>query len=217
MSEAAAADGGPPKTSARRSTLNIDLGPLRGAVDARAAADGVRPADVVRRALQAHLQGELESDGAVEAKAREPDAYRPALAAADAAALDRLMALTGARSRVVVLRSLIQGTPLFAAATAPGAGANLAKAVQSLITSNHQLVGMARNLNQIARSLHFAPGKTTGADRLVLQASAGTIREHLEVASRLAGELRPLVKLAGEARPKPRRRRAASPEVEGMQ
>lgn len=199
MSEAAAADGRPPKKGARRSTLSVDLGPLRQAVDARAEADGLKPADVVRRALKAHLQGQSEGAKVAPMSEAEDGVYRPALTAADAAALDQLMALTGARSRVVVLRSLIRGTPLYAAANAPGAGANLAMAVQSLIASNHQLVGLARNVNQIAKSLHVAPGKTTGADRLVLQASAGAIREHLEAAARLAGELRPMVKLSKEA------------------
>ncbi|NRF71394.1 plasmid mobilization relaxosome protein MobC [Aquincola sp. S2] len=193
----------------KRATLNIDLGPLRPAVDARAKAEGMRVSDVVRIAVQVHLSDDREEPPAAgDAGGVGEAVYRPNLSARDAAKLDELRARTGRRTRQGVLRALIDGIAL-APTGGPAGSQNLGDAVQQLIRSNAELVAIGRNLNQVAHSLNLYPGKTTAADREALERTVAAVYDHLEAAARLAAEIRPLVRLPDEPPPAaPRRARS---------
>ena len=72
-------------------------------------------------------------------------------------------------------------------------------AVEALGVSNHRLVAIGRNMNQIARALHVAGGKATTADVLAIDDAQRAIQKHLDLAAALVGELRPMFKSKGEA------------------
>lgn len=193
----------------RRKTLNIDLGPLRAEVEARAAAEGVRLSDAVRHAIQRYLHPATDTRAADRSApaATEEGSYRPSLTARDAAKLDQLRARTGRRTRQGVLRALIDGIELAPAGT--GGSQHLGEAVQHLIRSNSELVAIGRNLNQVAHSLNRYPGKTTANDRQTIERTVAAVYDHLEAAARLAAEIRPLVRLPDEPPPAaPRRARS---------
>lgn len=184
----------------RRACLSVDVGELKGLLEARSAAAGVRPSTWVREALQAALRPaegqngsavltEPVSDQAGEANSGA-SVYRARFDAAQAAKLDLIVARTGRRSRIKALYALLDGVQLGAEASA----ANLADAVQALARSNHELVAVGRNLNQVAKSLNAFPGKTSVADRMAIERVLATTRGHLEAAARLVAELRPAVK-----------------------
>lgn len=193
----------PSKT--RTTLLTVELGALKAPVLARSAATGVRPSEWVRQALQRALEGPEEAaevDGRVTGalvagdepvgvvSGRGPGVYRAWFDAAQTAKLDLIVARTGRRSRVKALHALLDGVQLGAEASA----ANLGDAVQALARSNHELVAVGRNLNQVAKSLNAYPGKTTTADRMAIEVVLATLRGHLDDAARLVTELRPLVK-----------------------
>lgn len=75
----------------------------------------------------------------------------------------------------------------------------MSDAVEALGASNHRLVAIGRNINQIAKALHGAGGRATTADVLALEEALGAIHRHLDLASTLVGELRPMFKTKGEA------------------
>ena len=77
-----------------------------------------------------------------------------------------------------------------------GGGVSLREVVEALGASNHQLVSIGRNVNQIAKMLRTVPGKTTATDSLVLEAAATAIHEHVSQASKLVGQLRPMLRRA---------------------
>jgi hypothetical protein len=191
----------------RRAVLTVDLGStLRTAVAERATAEGLRVSDVVRQAVQEHIAGgrELRADRRGDQQPEGGGQYQPHLDAKYAAKLDELKLRTGRRTRHGVLRALIDGIDL-----APAAGGlNLGAAVQQLIRSNAELVAIGRNLNQVAHSLNLYPGKTTATDRQAIERTITAVYGHLEVAARLAAEVRPLVRLPDEPPTPPRRPRS---------
>lgn len=186
---------GAPAAATRRSILSVDLGGLKEPLEARSAATGVKPSAWVREALQRALAGSGDAS-AVPADPRGVDAgrgpgvYRAWFDADQTAKLDLIVARTGRRSRIKALHALLDGVQLGAEASA----VNVADAVQALARSNHELVAVGRNLNQVAKTLNAFPGKTTVADRMAIERVLATARGHLEVAARLVAELRPLVK-----------------------
>lgn len=191
-----------------RATLNVDLGALREAVEARSAAAGVKPSAWVRQALQEALArpqgGAATGDDTGERgvppladQAQGVDAsrgkgvYRAWFDAEQTAKLDLVVARTGRRSRIKALHALLDGVQLEPA----GASAvNLVAAVGALTRSNYEMVGIGRNLNQLAKNLNAYPGKTTAADRSAIERVLAMTRGHVEQAARLVAELRPLVK-----------------------
>lgn len=189
------------RISRPRKTLNIDLGPLRKAVEMAAAASAVKPSAWIRSAVRSQLAAQSSSstpmgdllNTAGTDPARGPGVYRAWFNREQTAKLDDLVACSGRRSRIHVLHALLDGVQL-----TPGGseahGAGLADAVQTLVRSNHELVAFGRNLHQIARSLQTHPGRTTAADRLALDDALKSVRTHVEAGARLAAELRPLVK-----------------------
>ncbi len=203
----AAVPAGAGRIAKPRATLNVDLGPLREAVEARSAAAGVKASAWVRQALQEALarpQGAAVTDHepgvatppaaagpqGVDAS-RGPGVYRAWFDAEQTAKLDQVVARTGRRSRIKALHALLDGVQLEPA----GASAvDLVSAVGALTRSNHELVAIGRNLNQLTKNLNAYPGKTTAADRSAIERVLAMTRGHVEQAARLVAELRPLVK-----------------------
>lgn len=188
---------GRPGRAVRRSTLNVDLGPLRAAVDAASRQAEVKPSAWVRQAVQRALDGSGEGFAMPAGKQEtDPDrgegVYRAWFDADQTTKLDLIVARTGRRSRIKALHALLDGVQVGAEASA----ANLADAVEALARSNHELVAVGRNLNQVAKSLNAFPGKTSVADRMAIERVLATTRGHLEVAARVVAELRPTVKTA---------------------
>lgn len=184
-----------------RKTLNIDLGPLRAAVEAAAAASASKPSAWIRSAIRSQLVGQCPSSFVPAYPfsttgtdpTRGPGVYRAWFDREQTAKLDALVAHSGRRSRRHVLHALLDGVQVAPLGSGDG-GTRLAEAVQILIRSNHELVAFGRNLNQIARSLQTHPGRTTAADRLALDDALKSLRTHAEAGARLAAELRPLVR-----------------------
>jgi hypothetical protein len=121
---------------------------------------------------------------------RGPGVYRAWFDAQQTAKLDLIVARTGRRSRIKALHALLDGVPI----GAPASAANLGQAVQALARSNHELVAVGRNLNQVARSLNAYPGRTTTAERMAIERVLAAVRSHLEEAARVVAELRPQLK-----------------------
>lgn len=115
--------------------------------------------------------------------------YRAWLDANLTAKLDRVTQQGGFRSRAAALRALLDGIEMSASA-----GASTGEAIRALGSSNHHLVAIGRNINQIAKALHAAPGKTRSAERIALDEAVIAIHKHLELAAVLVGQLRPMLK-----------------------
>lgn len=203
-----------PKAPKPRSTLlTVELGELKAQLQARSAADGVSPSAWVREAILGRLEAHAEASEAIAERrpqsatakpldgqapvaaqgvdsARGAGVYRAWFDAEQTAKLDVIVARTGRRSRIKALHALLDGVQVGAEASA----GNLGDAVQALARSNHELVAIGRNLNQVAKSLNAYPGKTTVADRMAIERVLATLRGHLEDAARLVAELRPTVK-----------------------
>ena len=176
----------------RRSVTSVDLGEMKGRVVALSAAAGVGPStwlrELVRREVEgAAISGAEPGDALVQACAAKP-VYRAWLDANLTAGLDEVARRGGFRNRTAALRALVKGVSASSAASSTG------EAVRALGVSNHQLVVIGRNVNQIAKALHAAPGKTTAAERIELEEAVRAIHRHLDLAARLVGELRPMLK-----------------------
>lgn len=174
---------------------SVDLGELKPQVVALSAAVGLGPSTWLRELVRREVEGGgAPTDAGVVTvpKAKSPAVYRAWLDADLTAALDAITQTGGFRNRTAALRAILKNVGL------PGSGSSTAEAVRAMGISNHHLVALGRNLNQIAKALHAAPGKTTSAERIELEEAAKAIYKHLEVASRLVGELRPMVKTKQE-------------------
>ena len=194
----------PPKAS---NTTTVHLGDLRPRLVAAAAVAGVGPStwlrDLVRR--------ELDAVAPASASQPSPEAdtssavYRAWLNADLTAQLDVRRERDGFRSRAAVLRALISGVGITGDVDASTVGeksavgpssrpAALRDAVDVLGASNHQLVGVARNVSSIAKILREGNGATRVIDRIRLEESVDAINSHVRAASELLGDLRPLLK-----------------------
>ena len=119
--------------------------------------------------------------------------YRAWLDGELTAKLDLMTERGGFRTRAATLRAMLEGVNV------GGADVSLSEAVEALGLSNHRLVAIGRNVNQIARALHSSGGKALTADRLALDDALQALHKHLDLASALVGELRPMFKSKGEA------------------
>lgn len=63
--------------------------------------------------------------------------------------------------------------------------------IEALSRSTYELAGLARNLNQIARSLHAQPGLTTSTERQAIAKAVATARSHVDLASAVIAQLGP--------------------------
>ena len=197
MDEAAAS----PK---RRRVTSVDLGELRPHVERASASAGVGPStwlrDLVKRDLDSRAEHPVEGAASrSDIQAAQTLVYRAWLDAGLTAKLDERRRRDGFRSRAAVLRALIDGVGITQGALSMrdgGYGVSLREVVEALGASNYQLVSISRNINQIAKMLRNAPGKTTATDTLVLEAAATEIHEHVSQASKLVGQLRPMLRRA---------------------
>ena len=196
----------PPKP---RATAHIDLGPLKGAIAAQSAAQRMTPSAWIRETLAARLatQDRAVLDTQAQPSA-EPNAdptndptpdptpdYQALFTRAEAAKLDAIVASTGRRSRIAVLRALLDGVDLGTQGQAPSTtGATLFDATQALRSSNFALVPVGRNLNQVAKSLNAYPGRTSTAERMTIEQTVSAVSKHLDRAARLIAAVAPLVK-----------------------
>ncbi len=181
--------------STRRVTTSVDLGELRARLVEVSAAAGVGPSTWIRELVRR----ELSADGqpvvtkSVPAAPTLEGVYRAWLDAELTAKLDLLTERGGFRTRPATLRALLEGVNV------GDANVSLSDAVEALGASNHRLVAIGRNINQIAKALHGAGGRATTADVLALDAALRAIHTHLDLASTLVGELRPMFKSHAEA------------------
>jgi Bacterial mobilisation protein (MobC) len=69
----------------------------------------------------------------------------------------------------------------------------LKEGVAALMRSNHELLPIGKNINQIAKSLNAMQGGFRNADTQNLQVFAQAVREHVEQAARVVATVRALV------------------------
>ena len=174
----------------RRVTTSVDLGDLRARLIEVSAAAGVGPSTWIRELVRRELSSEGQP-----AAAKTPVAvpssegvYRAWLDGELTAKLDVLTERGGFRTRAATLRAVLEGVNV------GDSNVSLSDAVAALGASNHHLVAMGRNINQIAKALHGAGGRATTADALALDAALVAIHKHLDLAAALVGELRPMFK-----------------------
>ncbi|MBW8831139.1 MAG: ribbon-helix-helix protein, CopG family [Burkholderiales bacterium] len=121
------------------------------------------------------------------------------------AKLDERRRRDGFRSRAALLRAVIEGVGVTGDTaerdvstgqdgTSPGEGPSLQDAVLALGDSNQKLVAIGRNVEQIAKSIRASSGGAKVVEKLMLERSVSEISEHVEVASKLLGKLRPMLK-----------------------
>lgn len=172
----------------KRVVTSVHLGALRTEAQRKSAESGQTISSWVRALVQREL-GESGQIASIPTRRTSQRAvYRAWLESDLVDKLDQLAGERGLRTRAAALRAVLEGL------TPAGGGVTLADAASALGASNHHLVAIGRNLNQVARSLNAYPGRTTTADRLALVQAEQQIRTHLEQASVLLGQLRPLLK-----------------------
>lgn len=203
------------KAPARRSLTSVDLGDLRPQVDAACAAAGIGPStwlrDLVRRELTKATPAGSDTPSKYDPSSeptpedRTPT-YRAWLDAAATAKLDRITEASGFRTRAAALRGLIEGvnvdmpTSRFsglqnALPSAQKARPGVCEAIQALGTSNHHLVDTARQLRDLGKLIAAADkANLTAAVGASLGQAVQATHKHLEVAAKLVGELRPMLK-----------------------
>ena len=181
----------------RRATTSVDLGDLKQRLAEVSKEAGVPPSTWLRQLVRRELahpsaEGSVRAQPAIgdetEGVSQGQGVYRAWLDAGLTAKLDLLTEGGRFRSRAAALRALLNGVNM--GSTAPD---SLPTAVDQLGLSNHRLVTIARNVNQIANALNDGRPSTV-ASRLALDEAVGTIHAHLEAVAVLVGELRPLLR-----------------------
>lgn len=176
-----------PMTAPIRQVLSIDFGELRPRIETLAQADGLRTGPWIRRLLERTLQSAefneitVQSAGAAN---RSFDGnhvkFTARLSKAESAALAERAAAAGLSQSECLGRLLLSdrasATPMNAAW------------VNALADSNHQLVGAARSLNQIARAVSSSEALTASDGQYVL-AVAKLVRDHVLLVSKQLAEL----------------------------
>lgn len=177
----------------RRVTTSIDFGELRAGVAEASAAAGVGPSTWVKDLVRRELANEGPSAKLKPAAAAEPSetVYRAWLDGELTAKLDLLTERGGFRTRAATLRGLIEGVNV------GDSNVSVSDAVGALGASNHHLVAIGRNINQVAKALHGAGVKPRTADLLAIDGALEAIHKHLDLASTLVAELRPMFKSKG--------------------
>lgn len=180
----------------RRVTTSVDLGDLRDRLIEVSAAVGVGPSTWIRELVRRELSADGSPEGlpmAAKAVATASDSvYRTWLDGELTAKLDLLTERGGFKNRASTLRAILEGVNV------GSANVSLSEAVEAMGLSNHYLVAIGRNVNQVARALHGSGDKALTADRIALDEALRAIHKHLDVASALVGELRPMFKSKGE-------------------
>ncbi len=190
------------RQASQRATLHVDVGPeLSARVRAAAAAGGRTPSEWTRELLQRELAQEAASADTAhqqvhpgpEAPAAAPG--RLVLDAELASLLQQVQAQGQFRTRPaalrLVLRHFIGQGPTPAAESVDATP--LKDGVAALMRSNHELLPIGKNINQIAKSLNAMQGGFRNTDTKNLQVFAQAVREHVEQAARVVATIRALV------------------------
>lgn len=182
------------KRPLQRSTLHVDTGPeLSAQLRAAAASRHCTPSQWTRELIQRELAASSTSPAPAQHEGPGKSA-RLALDPELTALLNHIKTQGQFRSRPAALRMLLRahaGQP--ATANTPIDAAPLKDAVAALMRSNHELVPIGTNLNQIAKQLNALQGVFTTANAKQLTTFAGEVRAHVVKAARLGAELRALL------------------------
>ena len=189
------------KPTSQRARLAVDVGPeLSARVRAAAAAVGRTPSEWTRELLQRELAQEAASADAGHQQQTGPDASAAApgrlvLDAELASLLQQVQTQGQFRTRPAALRLVLRhfigqgSTPT----AEPVDATPLKDGVAALMRSNHELLPIGKNINQIAKSLNAMQGGFRNSDTKNLQVFAQAVREHVEQAARVVSTLRALV------------------------
>jgi hypothetical protein len=188
------------RQASQRATLHVDVGPeLSARVRAAAAAGGRTPSEWTRELLQRELAQEASADTGHQQQSG-PDASvaapgRLVLDAELASLLQQVQTQGQFRTRPAALRLVLRhfiglgSTP----AAEPVDATPLKDGVAALMRSNHELLPIGKNINQIAKSLNAMQGGFRNTDTKNLQVFAQAVREHVEQAARVVATIRELV------------------------
>ena len=189
------------RQASQRATLHVDVGPeLSARVRAAAAAGGRTPSEWTRELLQRELAQEAASADTGHQQQSEPEASAAApgrlvLDAELVSLLQQVQAQGQFRTRPaalrLVLRHFIGQGPTPAAESVDATP--LKDGVAALMRSNHELLPIGKNINQIAKSLNAMQGGFRNTDTKNLQVFAQAVREHVDQAARVVSTLRALV------------------------
>ena len=172
----------------RRFTTTVDLGDMKDRLADVSAAAGIGPSTWIRELVRRELSAEAPAPATRPVAPPSEPVYRAWLDAPLTAKLDVLTERGGFRTRAAALRAMLEGVNVGQAA-----GSSLGEAVRALGLSNHRLVAIGRNVNQIAKALHAGDAASV-ADRLALDEEVQAVRKHLELAATVVAELRPMFK-----------------------
>lgn len=202
------------RQASQRATLHVDVGPeLSARVRAAAAAGGRTPSEWTRELLQRELAQEAAAalaDSGQQQLPSEPHAYGAADATAAAvpgrlvldaelaSLLQQVQTQGQFRTRPAALRLVLrhfigQGST---SAAEPVDATPLKDGVAALMRSNHELLPIGKNINQIAKSLDAMDtlnGGFRNTDTKNLRVFAQAVREHVEQAARVVSTIRALV------------------------
>ena len=191
------------RQASQRATLHVDVGPeLSARIRAAAAAGGRTPSEWTRELLQRELAQEVASADAGHPQ-QQPVPEDSASAAPGRLVLDAELAsllhqvqVQGQfRTRPAALRLVLRhfigqgATPT----AEPVDATPLKDGVAALMRSNHELLPIGKNINQIAKSLNAMQGGFRNTDTRNLQVFAQAVREHVDQAARVVSTLRALV------------------------
>jgi hypothetical protein len=193
------------RQASQRATLHVDVGPeLSARVRAAAAAGGRTPSEWTRELLQRELRQETAQEAASADTGHQqqsgPDTSaaapgRLALDAELASLLQQVQAQGQFRTRPAALRLVLRhfigqgSTPAAESVDATP----LKDGVAALMRSNHELLPIGKNINQIAKSLNAMQGGFRNTDTKNLQVFAQAVRDHVEQAARVVASIRALV------------------------
>ena len=189
------------RQASQRATLHVDVGPeLSARVRAAAAAGGRTPSEWTRELLQRELAQEAVSADTGHQQQSGPDASavapgRLVLDAELASLLQQVQVQGQFRTRPAALRLVLRhfiGQGATPAAESVDA-TPLKDGVAALMRSNHELLPIGKNINQIAKSLNAMQGGFRNTDTKNLQVFAQAVREHVEQAARVVASIRALV------------------------
>jgi hypothetical protein len=194
------------KPTSHRARLAVDVGPeLSARVRAAAAAGGCTPSEWTRELLQRELAPQAppanpnHSQRPTAPEAWESPAHGRLVLDAELVSLLQQVQTQGQfRTRPAALRLVLRhflgqcqgATPTTAE---PVDATPLKDGVAALMRSNHELLPIGKNINQIAKALNAVHGGFRNTETRKLQVFAQAVREHVEQAARVVSTIRALV------------------------
>jgi hypothetical protein len=195
------------KPTSHRARLAVDVGPeLSARVRAAAAAGGRTPSEWTRELLQRELAPQAAPTNP--GHSQRPTAPEPwestahgrlVLDAELVSLLQQVQTQGQFRTRPAALRLVLrhflgqsQGQSVTPTAE-PVDATPLKDGVAALMRSNHELLPIGKNINQIAKSLNAIHGGFRNTETRKLQVFAQAVREHVEQAARVVSAIRALV------------------------